>query len=385
MKPSINVGTLGHTTHGKTTLTAAICTVLAKTYGGATYGFASINNAPKETVKGITINVSRVEYQTPTRRYLHTDCVKHLDCVKNLIAGSTIMDAAILVVAATDGIMPETQEQVRLCRQVGVPRLIVFLNKCDMIRDEEMLELQEMEIRELLSEYGFPGDDVPVIRGSALKALNAEKQWEDKIIELTTALDNYIPQPEPTEAKPFLLQVEDAFIDGRGTVITGLMEQGILKVSDKAEIVGIKATRATTCTSMEILGQVRNEARPGERVSVVLQGIEQDAVQRGQVLAKPGSITANSQFEAIVYILSEDEGGRHTPFFKDYRPQFSLRTTDMTGDIKLPDGVEMVMPGSHLTMGVKLIAPVAMKPRLRFIIREGSLTVGAGVVAKIIQ
>jgi elongation factor Tu len=384
-KPHLNVGTIGHVDHGKTTLTAAICTVLSKVHGGEARDFASIDNAPEERERGITIATSHVEYDTPTRHYAHVDCPGHADYVKNMITGAAQMDGGILVVAATDGPMPQTREHILLGRQVGIPYIIVFMNKCDMVDDEELLELVEMEVRELLSEYDFPGDDLPVIQGSALGALNGEKQWEDKIIELAEALDTYIPEPERAIDRDFILPIEDVFsIQGRGTVVTGRVEQGVIKVGDDVEIVGIKETTRTTCTGVEMFRKLLDEGRAGENVGVLLRGTKRDEVERGQVLAKPGSITPHTKFESEVYVLSKDEGGRHTPFFKGYRPQFYFRTTDVTGAIELPEGVEMVMPGDNVQMVVELIAPIAMDEGLRFAIREGGRTVGAGVVAKII-
>ena len=385
-KPHVNVGTIGHVDHGKTTLTAAITTVLAKTYGGDAQAFDQIDNAPEERERGITIATSHVEYDTPTRHYAHVDCPGHADYVKNMITGAAQMDGAILVVAATDGPMPQTREHILLGRQVGVPYIIVFMNKCDMVDDEELLELVEMEVRELLSEYEFPGDDLPVIQGSALKALEGDEEWEKKIVELGEALDSYIPEPERDIDKPFILPIEDVFsISGRGTVVTGRVEQGIVKVGEEVEIVGIKETTTTTCTGVEMFRKLLDEGRAGENVGVLLRGTKRDEVERGQVLAKPGSITPHTKFEAEVYVLSKDEGGRHTPFFKGYRPQFYFRTTDVTGAVELPEGVEMVMPGDNLKFKVELIAPIAMDEGLRFAIREGGRTVGAGVVAKIIE
>ncbi len=385
-KPHVNVGTIGHVDHGKTTLTAAICTVLSKTYGGAARDFASIDNAPEERERGITIATSHVEYDTPTRHYAHVDCPGHADYVKNMITGAAQMDGGILVVAATDGPMPQTREHILLGRQVGIPYIIVFMNKCDMVDDEELLELVEMEVRELLSEYDFPGDDLPVIQGSALGALNGEAQWEEKIIELAEALDSYIPEPERAIDQPFLMPIEDVFsIQGRGTVVTGRIERGILRVGDEVAIVGIHDTTTTTCTGVEMFRKLLDEGRAGENVGALLRGTKRDEVERGQVLAKPGSITPHCKFESEVYVLSKDEGGRHTPFFKGYRPQFYFRTTDITGNIELPEGVEMVMPGDNVQMIVTLIHPIAMDDGLRFAIREGGRTVGAGVVAKIIE
>ncbi|AYV11983.1 elongation factor Tu [Shewanella algae] len=384
-KPHVNVGTIGHVDHGKTTLTAAISTVLSKTYGGEARDFAQIDNAPEERERGITINTSHIEYDTPTRHYAHVDCPGHADYVKNMITGAAQMDGAILVVASTDGPMPQTREHILLSRQVGVPFIIVFMNKCDMVDDEELLELVEMEVRELLSEYDFPGDDLPVIQGSALKALEGDAQWEAKIIELAEALDTYIPEPERDIDKPFLLPIEDVFsISGRGTVVTGRVERGIIKVGDEVEIVGIHDTTKTTCTGVEMFRKLLDEGRAGENCGILLRGTKRDEVERGQVLAKPGSITPHTKFESEVYVLSKEEGGRHTPFFKGYRPQFYFRTTDVTGTIELPEGVEMVMPGDNIKMVVTLICPIAMDEGLRFAIREGGRTVGAGVVAKII-
>ncbi|MEM0516390.1 elongation factor Tu [Pseudoalteromonas sp. YIC-827] len=386
VKPHVNVGTIGHVDHGKTTLTAAITNVLAKVYGGTAKDFASIDNAPEERERGITISTSHVEYDTPTRHYAHVDCPGHADYVKNMITGAAQMDGAILVVAATDGPMPQTREHILLSRQVGVPYIIVFMNKCDMVDDEELLELVEMEVRELLSEYDFPGDDLPLIQGSALKALEGEKEWEDKIIELAEALDTYIPEPERDIDKPFIMPIEDVFsIQGRGTVVTGRVEAGIINVNDEVEIVGIKETTKTTCTGVEMFRKLLDEGRAGENIGALLRGTKRDEVERGQVLAAPGTIKPHTKFESEVYVLSKDEGGRHTPFFKGYRPQFYFRTTDVTGDIQLPDGVEMVMPGDNIKMTVELICPIAMDEGLRFAIREGGRTVGAGVVANIVE
>ncbi|TMO95988.1 elongation factor Tu, partial [Pseudoalteromonas ruthenica] len=374
-KPHVNVGTIGHVDHGKTTLTAAITNVLAKVYGGVARDFAQIDNAPEERERGITIATSHVEYDTPTRHYAHVDCPGHADYVKNMITGAAQMDGAILVVAATDGPMPQTREHILLSRQVGVPYIIVFMNKCDMVDDEELLELVEMEVRELLSEYDFPGDDLPLIQGSALKALEGEKEWEDKIVELAEALDSYIPEPERDIDKPFIMPIEDVFsIQGRGTVVTGRVEAGIINVNDEVEIVGIKETTKTTCTGVEMFRKLLDEGRAGENIGALLRGTKRDEVERGQVLAAPGTITPHTKFEAEVYVLSKDEGGRHTPFFKGYRPQFYFRTTDVTGDIQLPEGVEMVMPGDNIKMVVELICPIAMDEGLRFAIREGGRT-----------
>ncbi len=385
-KPHVNVGTIGHVDHGKTTLTAAITTVLSKAYGGEAKDFAQIDNAPEEKARGITINTSHVEYQTPGRHYAHVDCPGHADYVKNMITGAAQMDGAILVVAATDGPMPQTREHILLARQVGVPYIIVFLNKCDMVDDEELLELVEMEVRELLSAYDFPGDDIPVIRGSALKALEGEAKWVEKVIELGTALDTYIPEPVRAIDKPFLMPIEDVFsISGRGTVVTGRVERGIVKVGEEVSIVGIKDTVKTTVTGVEMFRKLLDEGRAGENVGALLRGTKREDVERGQVLAKPNTITPHTEFESEVYVLSKEEGGRHTPFFKGYRPQFYFRTTDVTGSVELPEGVEMVMPGDNIKMVVSLIAPIAMDEGLRFAIREGGRTVGAGVVAKIIK
>ncbi|WP_076543319.1 elongation factor Tu, partial [Shewanella sp. UCD-KL21] len=356
-----------------------------KVYGGEVKDFAQIDNAPEERERGITINTSHIEYDTPTRHYAHVDCPGHADYVKNMITGAAQMDGAILVVAATDGPMPQTREHILLSRQVGVPFIIVFMNKCDMVDDEELLELVEMEVRELLSEYDFPGDDLPVIQGSALKALEGEADWEAKVVELAEALDTYIPEPERDIDKPFLLPIEDVFsISGRGTVVTGRVERGIITVGDEVEIVGVKDTTKTTCTGVEMFRKLLDEGRAGENCGVLLRGTKRDDVERGQVLAKPGTITPHTTFESEVYVLSKEEGGRHTPFFKGYRPQFYFRTTDVTGTIELPEGVEMVMPGDNIKMVVTLIYPIAMDDGLRFAIREGGRTVGAGVVAKIV-
>ena len=385
-KPHVNVGTIGHVDHGKTTLTAAISHVLTKTYGGEVKDFAQIDNAPEERERGITINTSHIEYDTEVRHYAHVDCPGHADYVKNMITGAAQMDGAILVVASTDGPMPQTREHILLSRQVGVPFIIVFMNKCDMVDDEELLELVEMEVRELLSEYDFPGDDLPVIQGSALKALEGEPEWEAKILELAEALDTYIPEPERAIDGAFILPIEDVFsISGRGTVVTGRVERGIIKVGEEVEIVGIKDTTKTTCTGVEMFRKLLDEGRAGENCGVLLRGLKREDVERGQVLCQPGSISPHTKFESEVYVLSKDEGGRHTPFFKGYRPQFYFRTTDITGAVELPEGVEMVMPGDNLKFVVELINPVAMDEGLRFAIREGGRTVGAGVVSKIID
>ncbi len=385
-KPHVNVGTIGHVDHGKTTLTAAISAVLTKKFGGDVKDFSQIDNAPEERERGITINTSHIEYDTETRHYAHVDCPGHADYIKNMITGAAQMDGAILVVAATDGPMPQTREHILLSRQVGVPYIIVFMNKCDMVDDEELLELVEMEVRELLSEYEFPGDDLPVIQGSALKALEGEPEWEEKIVELANALDTYIPEPERAIDGAFIMPIEDVFsISGRGTVVTGRVERGIIKVGDEVEIVGIRETQKTTCTGVEMFRKLLDEGRAGENCGILLRGTKRDDVERGQVLAQPGSITPHTKFESEVYVLSKDEGGRHTPFFKGYRPQFYFRTTDITGSVELPEGVEMVMPGDNLKFVVELINPVAMDEGLRFAIREGGRTVGAGVVSKIID
>ncbi|WP_319783175.1 elongation factor Tu [Oceanisphaera sp. IT1-181] len=385
VKTHVNVGTIGHVDHGKTTLTAAITTVLAKKMGGTARGYAQIDNAPEEKARGITIAASHVEYDTEARHYAHVDCPGHADYVKNMITGAAQMDGAILVVAATDGPMPQTREHILLARQVGVPYIIVFMNKCDMVDDEELLELVEMEIRELLSEYDFPGDDTPVILGSALKGLEGDAEWEPKILELADALDSYIPDPERAIDGAFLLPIEDVFsIQGRGTVVTGRIERGIVKVGEEIEIIGLKDTVKSTCTGVEMFRKLLDEGRAGENVGVLLRGTKREDVERGQVLAKPGSIKPHTTFESEIYVLSKEEGGRHTPFFKGYRPQFYFRTTDVTGTIELPEGVEMVMPGDNVHMVVTLIAPIAMEDGLRFAIREGGRTVGAGVVAKIV-
>ncbi len=385
-KTNVNVGTIGHVDHGKTTLTAAITTVLAKTFGGEARAFDQIDNAPEEKSRGITINTSHVEYSTANRHYAHVDCPGHADYVKNMITGAAQMDGAILVVAATDGPMPQTREHILLARQVGVPYIVVFLNKCDMVDDEELLDLVEMEVRDLLSEYDFPGDDTPIIRGSALGALNGEAKWEEKVIELANTLDSYIPDPVRDIDHPFLLPIEDVFsISGRGTVVTGRVERGIIHVGDEIEIVGIRDTAKTTCTGVEMFRKLLDEGRAGDNVGILLRGTKREEVERGQVVAKPGSITPHTKFESEVYVLTKDEGGRHTPFVKGYRPQFYFRTTDITGTIELEGGAEMVMPGDNVKMIVTLIHPIAMEQGLRFAIREGGRTVGAGVVAKVIE
>ena len=385
-KPHVNVGTIGHVDHGKTTLTAALTTILAKKFGGAAKAYDQIDNAPEEKARGITINTSHVEYETETRHYAHVDCPGHADYVKNMITGAAQMDGAILVCSAADGPMPQTREHILLARQVGVPAIVVFLNKADMVDDEELIELVEMEVRELLSQYDFPGDDTPIVRGSALQALNGVAEWEEKILELANHLDTYIPEPERAIDQPFLLPIEDVFsISGRGTVVTGRVERGIIRTGDEVEIVGIKPTAKTTVTGVEMFRKLLDEGRAGENIGALLRGTKREEIERGQVLAKPGSITPHTDFESEVYVLSKEEGGRHTPFFKGYRPQFYFRTTDVTGTIELPEGVEMVMPGDNIKMTVSLIHPIAMDQGLRFAIREGGRTVGAGVVAKIIK
>ncbi|AXI02822.1 elongation factor Tu [Aquirhabdus parva] len=386
-KPHVNVGTIGHVDHGKTTLTAAISLNCAKAYGGDVKALSEIDSAPEEKARGITINTAHVEYDSPIRHYAHVDCPGHADYVKNMITGAAQMDGAILVCSATDGPMPQTREHILLSRQVGVPYIVVFLNKCDMVDDEELLELVEMEVRDLLSKYDFPGDDTPIIRGSALEALNGGEgpYGVASVLKLVETLDSYIPEPERAIDKSFLLPIEDVFsISGRGTVVTGRVESGIIKVGEEIEIVGIKDTVKTTCTGVEMFRKLLDEGRAGENCGVLLRGTKREDVQRGQVLAKPGSIKPHTKFEAEVYVLSKDEGGRHTPFLKGYRPQFYFRTTDVTGAISLPDGVEMVMPGDNIQMTVELIHPIAMDPGLRFAIREGGRTVGAGVVANVL-
>ncbi|WP_257243182.1 elongation factor Tu, partial [Neisseria gonorrhoeae] len=374
-----------HVDHGKTTLTAALTTILAKKFGGAAKAYDQIDNAPEEKARGITINTSHVEYETETRHYAHVDCPGHADYVKNMITGAAQMDGAILVCSAADGPMPQTREHILLARQVGVPYIIVFMNKCDMVDDAELLELVEMEIRDLLSSYDFPGDDCPIVQGSALKALEGDAAYEEKIFELATALDSYIPTPERAVDKPFLLPIEDVFsISGRGTVVTGRVERGIIHVGDEIEIVGLKETQKTTCTGVEMFRKLLDEGQAGDNVGVLLRGTKREDVERGQVLAKPGTITPHTKFKAEVYVLSKEEGGRHTPFFANYRPQFYFRTTDVTGAVTLEKGVEMVMPGENVTITVELIAPIAMEEGLRFAIREGGRTVGAGVVSSVI-
>ncbi|AUL99111.1 elongation factor Tu [Zoogloeaceae bacteirum Par-f-2] len=387
-KPHVNVGTIGHVDHGKTTLTAAITTILAKKFGGEAKAYDQIDAAPEEKARGITINTAHVEYETANRHYAHVDCPGHADYVKNMITGAAQMDGAILVVSAADGPMPQTREHILLARQVGVPYIIVFLNKCDMVDDEELLELVEMEVRELLSKYEFPGDDIPIIKGSALKALEGDQSdiGEAAIMRLAEALDSYIPTPERAIDKPFLLPIEDVFsISGRGTVVTGRVERGVIKVGEEIEIVGIRPTAKTTCTGVEMFRKLLDQGQAGDNVGVLLRGTKREEVERGQVLAKPGTITPHTHFTGEVYVLSKEEGGRHTPFFNNYRPQFYFRTTDVTGAITLPEGTEMVMPGDNVSITVKLIAPIAMEEGLRFAIREGGRTVGAGVVSKIIE
>ena len=387
-KPHVNVGTIGHVDHGKTTLTAAITTILSKKFGGEAKAYDQIDSAPEEKARGITINTAHVEYETENRHYAHVDCPGHADYIKNMITGAAQMDGAILVVSAADGPMPQTREHILLARQVGVPYIIVYMNKADMVDDAELLELVEMEVRELLVKYDFPGDDTPIIIGSALKALEGDQSdiGEPSIIKLAAALDSYIPQPERAIDGAFLMPVEDVFsISGRGTVVTGRIERGIVKVGDEIEIIGLKATIKTTCTGVEMFRKLLDQGQAGDNVGVLLRGTKREDVQRGQVLAKPGSITPHTDFEAEIYVLSKDEGGRHTPFFNGYRPQFYFRTTDVTGALQLPAGTEMVMPGDNVSITVALIQPIAMEEGLRFAIREGGRTVGAGVVAKIVE
>ncbi|WP_114697866.1 elongation factor Tu [Polynucleobacter necessarius] len=386
-KPHVNVGTIGHVDHGKTTLTAAIATVLSKAFGGEAKAYDQIDAAPEEKARGITINTAHVEYETANRHYAHVDCPGHADYVKNMITGAAQMDGAILVCSAADGPMPQTREHILLARQVGVPYIVVFLNKCDMVDDAELLELVEMEVRELLSKYNFPGDDTPIIQGSAKLALEGDEGplGKEAIMKLAETLDSYIPTPERAVEGAFLMPVEDVFsISGRGTVVTGRIERGIVKVGEEIEIIGIKPTLKTTCTGVEMFRKLLDQGQAGDNVGILLRGTKREEVERGQVLAKPGSITPHTHFTAEVYILGKDEGGRHTPFFNNYRPQFYFRTTDVTGSIELPKDKEMVMPGDNLTITVKLIAPIAMEEGLRFAIREGGRTVGAGVVAKIL-
>ena len=383
-KPHVNIGTIGHVDHGKTTLTAAISKVLSDKGWAKKVDFDQIDAAPEEKERGITINTAHIEYETEKRHYAHVDCPGHADYVKNMITGAAQMDGAILVVSAADGPMPQTREHILLSRQVGVPYIVVFLNKSDMVDDEELLELVEMEVRELLNEYGFPGDDIPIIRGSALGALNGEEKWVEKILELMEAVDNYIPTPERAIDQPFLMPIEDVFtITGRGTVVTGRVERGVIKVGEEIEIVGIKPTTKTTCTGVEMFRKLLDQGQAGDNIGVLLRGTKKEEVERGQVLAKPGSIHPHTNFKGEVYVLTKDEGGRHTPFFSGYRPQFYFRTTDITGAVTLPDGVEMVMPGDNITMTVELIHPIAMEQGLRFAIREGGRTVASGVVSEI--
>ena len=387
-KPHVNVGTIGHVDHGKTTLTAAICTVLSKKFGGEAKAYDQIDAAPEEKARGITINTAHVEYETAKRHYAHVDCPGHADYVKNMITGAAQMDGAILVVSAADGPMPQTREHILLARQVGVPYIIVYLNKCDMVDDPELLERVEMEVRELLSSYDFPGDTIPIIKGSAKLALEGDtgELGEQSIMKLAETLDDYIPTPQRALDQPFLMPIEDVFsISGRGTVVTGRVERGVIRVGDEIEIVGIKPTQKTTCTGVEMFRKLLDEGEAGDNVGILLRGTKREDVERGQVLAKPGTITPHTKFTAEVYVLTKEEGGRHTPFFKGYRPQFYFRTTDVTGTIELPEGTEMVMPGDNITMTVQLICPIAMEAGLRFAIREGGHTVGAGVVAKIIE
>jgi elongation factor Tu len=386
-KPHVNVGTIGHVDHGKTTLTAAITTVMAKTYGGVAQAFDQIDNAPEERERGITIATAHVEYESGERHYAHVDCPGHADYVKNMVTGAAQMDGAILVVAATDGPMPQTREHILLARQVGVPQIVVFMNKVDLVDDEELLELVELEVRELLSSYEFDGDDIPVIQGSALGALNGEAQWEERVVELIQAVDTTIPTPERDVDKPFLMPVEDVFsITGRGTVATGRIERGVLKLNDEIEIVGIvEDPMKSVVTGIEMFRRLLDQGQAGDNAGILLRGIDKEQIQRGMVLCKPGSIKPHKKFECEVYVLSKDEGGRHTPFFKGYRPQFYFRTTDVTGACELPSGVEMVMPGDNVKLSVELIQPVAMEEGLRFAIREGGRTVGAGVVTKILD
>ena len=385
-KPHVNIGTIGHVDHGKTTLTAAITMTMAKTYGGEAKDYAAIDSAPEERARGITINTAHVEYQSANRHYAHVDCPGHADYVKNMITGAAQMDGAILVIAATDGPMAQTREHILLSRQVGVPRIVVFLNKCDMVDDEELIELVEMEVRELLSSYGFDGDNCPVIKGSALKAIEGEQKYVDAVIELMNSVDEYIPLPAREHDKPFLLPVEDVFtITGRGTVATGRVERGVIKVNDEAEIVGIKDTRKTVITGLEMFRKLLDFAEAGDNVGALLRGVNRDEIVRGQILAKPGSVNPHHKFKAQVYVLSKEEGGRHTPFFGNYRPQFYFRTTDVTGVISLPADVEMVMPGDNVEMTVELIHKVGIEKGTKFSIREGGRTVGAGNVIEVIE
>jgi len=384
-KPHLNIGTIGHVDHGKTTTTAAIATVLAKKGLAAAKKYEDIDNAPEERARGVTINISHIEYETEKRHYAHIDAPGHADYIKNMITGAAQMDGAILVVSAPDGPMPQTREHILLARQVGVPAIVVYLNKCDMVQDPELLDLVEMEVRELLTKYQYPGNDVPIIRGSSLKALEGDPEYEKKILELMDAVDSYIPTPVRDTDKPFLMPVEDVFsIKGRGTVVTGRIERGIVKVNEAVEIVGVKPTQSTVVTGVEMFRKQLDEGQAGDNVGLLVRGIEKHQVERGQVIAKPGSITPHTKFEAEVYILAKEEGGRHTPFFTGYRPQFYIRTTDVTGNVTLPQGVEMVMPGDNTKMNVELIVPVALEDGLRFAIREGGKTVGAGVITKIV-
>ncbi|MCX8100238.1 MAG: elongation factor Tu [Geminicoccaceae bacterium] len=387
-KPHCNIGTIGHVDHGKTTLTAAITKVLAEQGKAQFTAYDQIDKAPEEKARGITINTAHVEYETDKRHYAHVDCPGHADYVKNMITGAAQMDGAILVVSAADGPMPQTREHILLARQVGVPAIVVYLNKVDMVDDPELLELVELEVRELLSKYGFPGDEIPIVKGSALAALEGRDDaiGKNSILELMKAVDEYVPQPVREKDKPFLMPVEDVFsISGRGTVVTGRIERGIIKVGDEVEIVGLRPTQKTVCTGVEMFRKLLDQGEPGDNVGILLRGTKRDEVERGQVLCKPGSITPHRKFKAETYVLTKEEGGRHTPFFSNYRPQFYFRTTDVTGSIKLPEGVEMVMPGDNVTMEVELISPIAMEQGLRFAIREGGRTVGAGVVASIIE
>jgi elongation factor Tu len=387
-KPHCNIGTIGHVDHGKTSLTAAITKVLAETGGATSTAYDQIDKAPEEKARGITISTAHVEYETQKRHYAHVDCPGHADYVKNMITGAAQMDGAILVVSAADGPMPQTREHILLARQVGVPALVVFMNKCDMVDDPELLDLVEMEVRELLSSYQFPGDDIPIIRGSALMALENKNPelGHDAILKLMAQVDEYIPQPERPIDQPFLMPIEDVFsISGRGTVVTGRVERGVVKVGETVEIVGIKPTSSTTVTGVEMFRKLLDQGQAGDNIGALLRGVDREGVERGQVLAKPGSVTPHTNFVAEAYILTKDEGGRHTPFFANYRPQFYFRTTDVTGIVKLPEGTEMVMPGDNVSVEVELIVPIAMEEKLRFAIREGGRTVGAGVVAKILK
>ena len=383
-KPHVNIGTIGHVDHGKTTLTAAIATRLASRFGGEAKNYAEIDSAPEEKARGITINTSHIEYETEKRHYAHVDCPGHADYIKNMITGAAQMDGAILVVAATDGPMPQTREHILLSRQVGVPYIIVFMNKCDMVDDAELLELVEMEVRDLLNEYGFPGDDAPIVKGSALKALEGDAKWVGAIDELMDAVDAYIPEPTRDTDKPFLMPVEDVFtITGRGTVATGRVERGTIKINEEAEIIGIRETKKTVVTGIEMFRKLLDFAQAGDNIGALLRGVNRDEILRGQVLAKPGTVKPHSKFKTQVYVLSKEEGGRHTPFFANYRPQFYFRTTDITGTIRLPEGVEMVMPGDNVEMEVELIHPIAVEKGTKFSIREGGRTVGAGNVIEI--